>query len=219
MRNQRWVNITKSVMMVLVPMLLYPATARAEPPSRELITTIHIGALRDINGSPVTGLTDPSTALYTIAPGNPPLEATDGHQITFGEWIQTAIDNTSRASVKCVNKGTHVSIHATDLVANGLYTAWLFVLATPASPLAIGAVPTVTGQEENSFRASHVGEATFNAIVPAGPLSISGSISSCLLDNSAFILRLAYHSDDQLYGGMPGPVGVTLDHIGFTFLP
>jgi hypothetical protein len=205
-----------SLILVAGPRSWASAEGIDHAPVRQPIAAILIGGIRDVNGNRLNLSSDPATPLYkTAAPGTP-LLAPDGHQLTWGEWLQTGLTNTSIASVKCINKGTHIVIEATDLIPKALYTAWLFTQPTPGSPVFVGAVPSLVSGN-NSFHTDSTGAGSFNAIAPAGPLSISGEIHDCLLENKIFILRLAYHSDGQLYGGVPGPPQVTIDHVNFLF--
>jgi hypothetical protein len=215
MHNRKWVS---SLAAVLVVMLLAPAVAHAAEPLRGEVSTIFTSIIKDVNGNAITFTTDPSTLLYTAALGTP-LLAPDGHHITWGEWFQAGLSTESVTSVKCVSQGTHVTVEATDLIPNALYTVWIFTVATPTSPLSAGRLPNALGQGKNHFTTDETGAGTFNAIAPGGPLSINGQIPNCLLDNPIFVIQLAYHSDGQLYGPVPGPAGVTLDHINFVFRP
>ena len=216
MQNRRWMS---AAAVVLVAALALPLTALAKPPVRsDEVSTIFTSVITDVNGNPINFSTPPATPLYTAALGTP-LLAPDGHQITWGEWLQGALSTESVVSVKCIQKGTHVTIEVTDLIPNALYSVWIFTIVAPGSPLSAGALPNLTGQGGNAFITDATGAGSFNTIAPAGPLSISGTIPACLLDNAVFVIQLAYHSDGQLYGGVPGPAGVTLDHINFVFQP
>jgi hypothetical protein len=214
MRNGKFINLLATILL----MALLTPTAHAAGPLRGQIFTIFTSVIRDVNGNRINFSTDTTTPLYTAALGTL-LQAPDGHQITWGEWLQGALSTESVASIKCVEKGTHLTLELTDLIPNALYTVWLFTGATPTSPLSRGMFPNSLGQGGNHFTTDENGAAIFNAIAPRGPLSINGEIPNCLLDNSISVIQLAYHSDGRLYGPVPGPAGVTLDHINFVFQP
>lgn len=195
--------------------ILFPANSRAEGPVRQGLTGFFSSVVEDAAGVRPRAASDPSTLLYTSAL-HTPLLAPDGHQLTWGEWRRPVTINTSLVSAKCVQKGTHVVVEATGLVPNALYSVWLFTQVTVGAPVSMGAVPSLVG--DNAFRTDETGAGSFNAIIPAGPLSLAGEAPACLFDNPVFVFQLAYHSDGQLYGGEPGPLGITLDHINFRFL-
>src|SRR5687768_4516166 len=56
-----------------------------------------------------------------------PVLAPDGHQVTAGEWRAAE----GRASVKCSAAGTHVTIHLSGLIPEGVYTIWLVTFKAP----------------------------------------------------------------------------------------
>jgi hypothetical protein len=207
--NRKWIGIAT------LAGLLFPLAVLAEAPVRSSISILFRSGLSDVHGNRPNASTDPSTLLYKAVNGQP-LLAPDGHQLTWGEWIEPLRTDTSRVSVKCVDKGTHVVIEATGLIPNALYSAWLFAQATPTSMFAVGTLRSVL-PGDNSFVTDETGAGSFNAIVPAGPLSIQGEVSDCLLTSSTFIIQLDYHSDGRLYGGVPGPAVVTFGHIAFIF--
>lgn len=213
MKSYNWM---KKVVGVLVSVLfLFPLDALAGPPVRTSITTLFANGIRDADGNRPSFSSPPDTLLFRLIDRSP-LPGPDGRQLTWGEWIKTALTDSSRASVKCINKGTHVLIEVTDLIPNALYSVWLFARPNPTVPIGGGALPSLLS-DSNGFTTDETGAATINAIVPAASLSISGEITSCLFDNSTFVLQIAYHSDNQLYGGVPGPTGITFDHINFVF--
>lgn len=211
MFNARWKNC---VVFTLLVSFLAPVVVRSQTPVRLPIRLIHLGPVQDVNGQPVTLDSDPSIPLY-IADSGQPLRAPDGHQVTLGEWIETIEQNKSFVLVRCTKEGTNVTVKVTDLLPNALYTAWLFVLATSTSPIIARGMPTVPGHRGNDFTTDASGGALLNTTIPASRLEENGSISSCLMDNLSFLIRLAYHSDNQLYCEDPGPSEVTINHISF----
>jgi hypothetical protein len=204
---------TRAALMLIV--CLWASAAYAAAPLVLPINRTLTSAVRDVNGVRPDASTDPSTLLYTAALRTP-LLAPDGHQLTWGEWMRPEALNTSTAIVKCVEKGTHVTLQLTGLIPNALYSAWLFVRPTETSPVDAGKLPSIT-TDSNGFVTNGLGSATLNVIAPAGPLSISGEITSCLFDFFNFSFNLAYHSDGRLYGDVPGPDGITLQQFNFAF--
>lgn len=129
---------------------------------------------------------DASTPLYIKRGACSPtpsagcqLKTPDGEAITWGQW--SAVE--ARMSAKCIGQGTHIVVHVSNAVPNGVYSLWFNGL-----PL---------GEDDGSENAVHVsaaGEGQLSAIDPAG-CAPAGSL-----------LILAYHNDGQLHGAMPGGV-------------
>ncbi len=131
-----------------------------------------------------------------------PLLAPDGQQVTLGE-LKAA---TGRASLKCINAGTHSVLHYSNLLPMGTYSVWL-LLPNPTPPPGILGVGVLgpTDQIRNSFIASASGEGQISLITPEQMLSVIGSVGPCFLDGLAEI-HLVYHSDGQTHGPTPGPL-------------
>lgn len=210
MNRTKWAKVALLLIVFLSASAVY-----AEAPFRLEFSRTLTGAIRDADGVRPGPGTDPATLLYTAALGTP-LLAPDGHQLTWGEWDLISSTNASFASVKCVEKGTHVVLKYKGLIPNALYTMWLFVQVLETSPVDAGRLPSLVS-DSNAFTTDESGSAVVNAIVPAGPLSISGEITDCLFDFENFSLNLAYHSDGRLYGDVPGPDGVTVQQFAFGF--
>src|SRR5207247_1737162 len=70
--------------------------------------------------------TDPDALVYEVRKGNAVL-APDGHQLTLAEFNAPQ----GRASVKCVQQGTHAVLELTGLIPNGVYTVWNVVFRSP----------------------------------------------------------------------------------------
>jgi hypothetical protein len=210
MIRSKWAQI--AVMSVV---FLGAAVAYAEPPTRLQISRTLTSAVRDSSDVRPSTCTERDTPLKAAALGTP-LLAPNGRQLTWGEWARPFWLNDSVATVQCVNKGTHVTLRLSGLIPKGLYSVWLFVRHTPDSPVDAGRLPSLTSKN-NGLRADRFGRATFDTIAPAGPLSISGSITKCLFDETNFSFNLAYHSDGRLYGDVPGPDGVTVQQFNFEY--
>jgi hypothetical protein len=154
--------------------------------------------LRNTGGVVTLFLKTMSGGTLVPLPANPPdstrlwgghantvLYASDGHQLTWGEYKNVQ----ARAEAKCQGDGTHVVIHLSGLVPNGVYTIWVLDFngpfpagpnpANPISPngpypfgnlVGIGSLGANDGSE-NSFHASAAGEGEITAVMPPGPLS------------------------------------------------
>lgn len=112
--------------------------------------------------------------------------------MTEQQWL--AADG--EASVSEVNSDSYtVTIEASNLVPNGLYTLWW--VNQKLVGMDMGPAGGVTA---NEFRADEEGKATINISVPA--------------DNNYQTLVAAYHADNQTHGEMPGEMGeVTFGHL------
>ncbi|SRR6266851_8102029 len=171
--------------------------------------------IRDASGQIPT---DPKALVYEVRRGNPVL-APDGHQLTLAEFNTPQ----GRASVKCVQQGTHAVLELTGLIPDGVYTVWNVVFRSPgfdptfANLIGLGAIGEADGSH-NSFIADSTGAASVSAITPGGPLSVFGSIASCALTGEfEFHLVGAYHIDGRTHGPVPGPAGTFVEQFGFMF--
>jgi hypothetical protein len=191
---------------------MFPAMAHAG--SRTVVTgTVALHPISDQAGNVLTASSNPSTLLYSANMQNPTL-APDGHQLTLGEWLPA----TGTASFKCspADNTTEVSVSLEGLVPNGLYTIWLRGRVKDTSPISFGALPNTQGTN-NRFRVNGNGKARLNVKVPSVPLSISGKLRPCLLNNAIVLLIVEYHSDNRTYGPEPGPTEVSLDQVIFRY--
>lgn len=162
--------------------------------------------------------TDPGALVYEVRQGNPVL-APDGHQLTLAEFNAPA----GRASVKCLQQGTHAALELTGLIPNGVYTVWNVVFRSPGfdpsftNLIGLGAIGAADGSA-NSFTADATGAGAVSAITPGGPLSVFGSIAGCAPTGEfEFHLVGAYHIDGQAHGATPGPAGTFVEQFGFIF--
>jgi|ERR1051326_1256219 hypothetical protein len=170
------------------------------------------------NAPMLTISSPPATLLWEIR-GSQPVTAPDGHQVSLGEWLTAS----GRASVKCINGGTHVVLHFSGLLPSATYTVWQLAFAAPGfqgnpvtNRIALGALGPSDGSG-NVFHSSASGEGELSAVTPAGPLSIQGSMGECALDQFEFHYVAAYHFDGLTHGGVPGPNGTFAEQIGFRF--
>lgn len=161
-------------------------------------------------GLPVDDGTDPETV--------------DGEmgQLTWGQFS----DIEGRIRLKCLGKGTHVSMHLRGLVPKALYTAWVVVFDSPGFDPTTRNIETATQNvvgwaplgendgSENVFRPSASGEAHVTAIDepdtwPNGPAAATGRESErCLLDEFEVRFIGGYHLDDVNRGSQFRPNAV-----------
>ena len=150
-----------------------------------------------------------ATLLFD-AVGHAPVVAPDGHQITLGEFNMAS----GWADVKCVNTGTHVVIHLSGLIPNGVYTIWTMVMNSSHNFIGVGALGAPDGSE-NAFTASPAGTASLSVIMPAGNLSAFGKIGNCFGSEFEVLLSTAYHMDGLTHGGVPGNEATWVFQSGF----
>ena len=132
-------------------------------------------------------------------------------------WSQFS-DIEGRLRLKCLRKGTHVSMHLSGLVPKALYTAWVVVFDEPgfdpdtrdiatATENIVGWAPLGKNDgSENVFRPSASGEAQVTAINrpdtwPNGPAAGTDRESErCLLDEYEVHFIGGWHLDDETHG-------------------
>jgi hypothetical protein len=197
--------------------LLVPITAEAQKPrqgtSENFYLNVRAGTCDVMN--PMVGVVTSATPGTALIYGSPlpapnnrmcvPVTGTDGQQLTLAEF--NTVEGT--ANVKCVEKGTLVSIHLTGLQPGGTYSAWVPVTGGNVFPpaLAATALGSVVGDDtfRNTFIASESGQGQLTLIQPEGIGTLQpGPIPACLLDMT-FEIHIAYHIDGQTSGGVPGP--------------
>jgi hypothetical protein len=162
--------------------------------------------LEDENGNIPEG---DDTPLYNKNGGqHAPIMTPEGdHQVTLGEFNMIS----GWATVKCINEGTHVVMHLTGLIPNGVYTIWTVPFQFPGydgtfvNRIGFGALGSIEGSaNSNSFMADSEGEASISVIRPTGNLLTDGSVNphpdyivpNCLGDVYETHLALAYHLDN-----------------------
>lgn len=212
---------------------LMTTLANAQAPLRSTGNPITM-FVRGPNKSLITAQTPLDTPLWDARFNNPAV-APDGHQLTLGEWTQVE----AAGAIKCVQQGSHVTVHASGLVPKGVYTIWVMIFdgPFPAGPngnkpfpfgnlVGVGALGPNDGSE-NSFQASESGEGQVTAIMPTGLLSTSGppflpapyDLTGCLLDEYAVMLVGVYHFNGQTYGPEPGYQFGAAEQFGILFTP
>ena len=171
--------------------------------------------IEDANGNMPAG---DATVLFNKNGGQHlPVMTPDGdHQLTLGEFNKMA----GYATIKCVDKGTHVVMHLTGLIPKGIYTIWTLVYVAPGfdgvnvplNRVGFGALGDIDGgANSNAFTASEAGTASISVMRPAGKLMTDGSVNphpdyeipGCFGDVFEVHLALAYHLNNT--AAAPGP--------------
>ncbi|AHJ28713.1 hypothetical protein PN465_09585 [Nodularia spumigena CS-584] len=114
--------------------------------------------------------------------------------ITKEKWL-SANAKVSASPISNSRGSYRVTLKASNLVPNGLYTFWWVnkkVIGMDMGPA--GGIPS------NEFRADNSGNVTTTITVPT--------------NNNYQMLGIAYHADNKTYGQMPGEFGkVTFTHL------
>ncbi|GAC1476856.1 MAG: hypothetical protein NVS1B4_18490 [Gemmatimonadaceae bacterium] len=160
-----------------------------------------------------------ATLVYESRKGNA-LRAPDGHQLTLGEFLMAK----GTASLECEKNGTEAEVHVSGLVPNGVYTIWTVTWKSPGfdgtdkNLIGVGSLGPRNGSQ-NAFRATANGKGEVEAVIPAGPLSMFGSVGACVL-TSEFETHIVgvYHMDGKSYGPDLGPDGTLAEQFGAVFL-
>ncbi len=215
------------VVAVVATCLTSTAVARAQAPVRN---NNLIPFYEDVRGpmcnptnntvGMITAMTPLNTLLFNhtrrmmIPAACNPVLAPDGHQLTLGEFNAV----TGRASVKCINTGTHSVLHYSGLQPNGVYSVWIAVPNPNPPPPAYIGIGTLgrTELSENHFIASEAGEGQISRTTPEEVLSVVGQVGQCFLDNPVE-LHLVYHIDQQTHGFTPGPLPTWVVNARFLF--
>jgi hypothetical protein len=123
------------------------------------------------------------------------LAATDGSGVPEGHASEDWLAAEGTATAVPDGDEHEVTLEASNLVPDGLYTFWWVtpgVISTAMGPG--GGVPG------NDFRAEEDGSAEVTIRVPA--------------DNDYGMMVVAYHADDETHGDSPGEMGeVTFQHL------
>ena len=204
-------SISKFSLALLAVLALGASSVRADAPLRS--SDLNISALLQVSDASGNPPTSPDTELYDKRPrpdgSLTQIIAPDGHAVTWGEWAEAE----GRAQVKCIKKGSHVVVHLSGLIPNGLYTAWIPVFVAPFSPATFPAGVIAAGPlgaqdgSENSFVADADGVGNISGVLPPGALNgpIPGPFDGCLTDEVEFHVHIAYHIDGTTHGHLPGP--------------
>jgi murein DD-endopeptidase MepM/ murein hydrolase activator NlpD len=123
------------------------------------------------------------------------LAATEGSGLPEGHASEDWLATEGTATAVADGDEHEVTLEASNLVPDGLYTFWWVtpgVISTAMGPG--GGVPG------NDFRAEEDGSAEVTIRVPA--------------DNDYGMMVVAYHADDETHGDSPGEMGeVTFQHL------
>lgn len=210
--EHRTIHHARTVGTVAIGLLLALAAleAKSEGPGETTVGVIPpVGPIsppnhvRDMNGNAPTS--DDTLLWRFCAPatiqcpdgGKVPVMTPDGsRQVTWGEW--RAVEGWLRT--KCVEEGSHVTLHVRNALPGAVYTAWMAFPDVPGPATAAGD-PEGT---DNVFRTSARGEGALSFIRP-GTGFPEGKSPACLYSSESRVhLILDYHMDSQSHGPGPG---------------
>ncbi len=208
-------------------MALAAASGQADPSVRNNDARLILDFMSTTDGM----LDSPDDLLWDAEPCDPdhpevlqPVFAPDGHQLTLGELSQVR----GRATVRCNDRGTRVTLRLSGLIPGGVYSIWLLTFGEPgftpdfAHLIAEGSLGLPDGSL-NTFVACARGRAFLSVHQPPGTVSEFGEVTDCLLDEFEFLLAGAYHPNGLTYGPTPGPPDAPnmfcyfVEHFGFVF--
>jgi hypothetical protein len=218
------------------PVAPAPLFASEASPPRASADLLVVTALTvDADGETVVPVAaGPATPLYYRRTGLPIL-GPDGHHVTAGEFSAVR----GSISVKCLESGTHVSLHLRNLIPGATYRIWLLTFKEPG--FSLGPPPdfsNLTGEgalgprdrTRNTFTASAAGEGQITRIHPAGPLSetvpeppfANEPVGSCLVtDEFEWHVVGAFQQPGQPGGPSVGPpalfLGTAVEQFTFNF--
>jgi hypothetical protein len=213
--------------LVLAMLALTSTSSQADPPVRNKDAEFITDFMTAEDGT----LDSPDDLLLDVNPCDldqpdvlEPILAPDGHQLTLGELSGVR----GHATIRCDNRGTHVTMRLSGLIPGGVYTIWLLTFEEPgftpdfAHLIGEGSLGPPDGSR-NDFVASARGRAIISVLHPLGALSEFGEVTDCLFDEFEFHLVGAYHPNGQTYGPTPGPTDAPnpfcyfVEHFGFVF--
>lgn len=146
---------------------------------------------------------------FDMANGGP-FKKGESFGITLSDWLKAS----GKATCTCENGWGEVTAEFKKLIPNGVYTLWHSFMAKPPTVPFIGTLDTPLGNRDGSqsiFRADAKG----NAFVQV-------RFENCLQltdEQLMSLLAIAYHSDGQTYGVLPGPFGQVTHIQLFAVLP
>jgi len=161
-----------------------------------------VKVVSDLGGSERIAVKHSSQATSEIEP----TQAEPAGPITLGDWRRAS----GKATIKCTDTLSKISLKFSGLIPNRLYTAWgMFNSGGQLVAVALGGAPSV-------FLSDAEGNASFKRVLNFCPLqSIQGQPSLLYLD-------IIYHSDQMVYGLVPdltltGLMGGVISHSQFEF--
>ena len=130
--------------------------------------------------------------------------------VTLGAWLAAK----GAGTYSCMDGTGHIDITFDGLVPDGVYTMWHFFMASPSPEPFIGTYDLPLGDRDGHqsvFLADASGGARFErSFAPC--LQLSG-------EHLASGLAIAWHSDGETYGPLPGDFAMHSHVQLFTFLP
>ena len=130
--------------------------------------------------------------------------------MTLGDWLGAE----GHGSYSCVDGEGEIDITFTGLVPDGVYTMWNFYMASPPTDPFIGTYDLPFGNRDGS-------ESVFQADA-SGNAHFERSMAPCLQLSGEHLmagLAIAWHSDGETYGALPGDFGYNSHAHLFVGLP
>ena len=130
--------------------------------------------------------------------------------LTLGDWLKAS----GTATYTCESGWGELTAEFKNLMPNAVYTMWHAFMAKPPTDPFIGTLDVPIGNRDGSqsvFKTDAKGNATLNI-----------KFETCLQltdEQLMSMLAIAYHSDGQTYGVLPGPFGKVTHVQLFAMLP
>ena len=140
--------------------------------------------------------------------GEDPLGPVDkGEELgfTLGDWLP----GKATGNYELTEDGATLSIDATGLVPNGVYTVWCSRMVLPPEPSVVDTPCGAADGSDNVVNADDLGDLTYS-ITMDEPLADS-------TNEEASVFALAYHSDGETYAEDPGEFG-KVTHVQLFYL-
>jgi hypothetical protein len=155
-----------------------------------------------------------NAVLYNSVDHSPLLNP-NGTPVTYGNFMRVS----GTANVKCVTSGSSITVTMNNLIPKGIYTLWIQTFNAPGFD---GTMNNLSGygavNGHNNFRASAGGSGQLSVTLPAGLLSMQGSVGDCLVSSDMdFHIIGVYQSTGQTFGWTPGREGLFVEHFRFMF--
>lgn len=115
--------------------------------------------------------------------------------ITFGDWCMAKATGTVKVKVKGEKNTSKVVLHFSGLIPNTLYTVWQINNGIGGADGPFGGIPSAFVSDED-------GNAKFTRDLPFDAIEV--------ID----FLDVVYHSDHNVYGGIPSPMSGGIIHHG-----
>lgn len=195
-------TVTKAI---LVSCFAFLGASNVSAQQATLPMHVPFTTIADADGNDPTDLTAP---LFRRGPGNP-LTDKDGNSVTLGQLQEMDGEITISARP---GGGTDVSITATNLLPNELYTVWAGYWQDPGHPLGnrigFGAASVGNLGQDNWAYSDDAGNVSFNVVQEEGPMTIQGAAPAyapispietspgVFEEHAGYSIGIAYHLED-----------------------